>query len=307
MTFADRPAYIITGPTSGFGLATALELARHGRLVLVGRDARRLAAVRERIERSGGEAVGVVCDMSDIDSVRKAAAEIAGLGLPLAGLLNNAGIVQMVPTRSAQGWDLSYATNHLGPFVLTEALLPHLPDGANVVFIVSAVEDPERGPARAAGFRGARYISAAASAQGEWLAGGSAIPGGDAYATSKQSELAAAFEFARENPRLYVNAVELGFAPGTSLGRDANVVLQWLGKYVLNLMAPHIRYWSTPRRSARVITDVLLNKDGKTGVYFDERGRPMLASRQVRDPAFTARVVRETRELLRTQAGAVGS
>jgi NAD(P)-dependent dehydrogenase (short-subunit alcohol dehydrogenase family) len=51
---------------------------------------------------------------------------------------------------------MSYATNHLGPFVLTGALIPHLPDGANVVFIVSGVEDPERKPAKAAGFRGGR-------------------------------------------------------------------------------------------------------------------------------------------------------
>jgi NAD(P)-dependent dehydrogenase (short-subunit alcohol dehydrogenase family) len=51
---------------------------------------------------------------------------------------------------------MSYATNHLGPFVLTGALIPHLPDGANVVFIVSGVEDPERKPAKAAGSRGGR-------------------------------------------------------------------------------------------------------------------------------------------------------
>ena len=81
---------------------------------------------------------------------------------------------------------MSFATNHLGPFALTEALMPHLPDGANVVFIASAVEDPERKPAVAAGFRGGRFISAEASARGEWAPGGSSKPGYDAYATSKQ-------------------------------------------------------------------------------------------------------------------------
>jgi NAD(P)-dependent dehydrogenase (short-subunit alcohol dehydrogenase family) len=70
--------------------------------------------------------------------------------------------MQMRPTKNARGWDMSYATNHLGPFVLTEALMPHLPDGANVV---SAVEDPERKPAVSAGFRGGRYVSAEASAR----------------------------------------------------------------------------------------------------------------------------------------------
>jgi NAD(P)-dependent dehydrogenase (short-subunit alcohol dehydrogenase family) len=62
---------------------------------------------------------------------------------------------------------MSFATNHHGPFALTEALIPHLPDGANVVFVVSAVEGPERKPATMAGFRGGRYISAEASERGE--------------------------------------------------------------------------------------------------------------------------------------------
>ena len=108
-----------------------------------------------------------MCDLSDIAGVRRAAAQIVSLRLPIAGLLNNAGAVTG-PTKNARGWDTTYATNHLGPFALTEALLPHLPDGANVVFVASGVEDPERKPAVAAGFRGGRYISAEASARGEW-------------------------------------------------------------------------------------------------------------------------------------------
>ena len=60
---------------------------------------------------------------------------------------------------------MTFATNYLGPFVLTEALIPHLPDGANVVFVASGVEDPERKPAKAAGFRGGRLISVEASAR----------------------------------------------------------------------------------------------------------------------------------------------
>jgi NAD(P)-dependent dehydrogenase (short-subunit alcohol dehydrogenase family) len=79
---------------------------------------------------------------------------------------------------------MTFATNHLGPFALTEELVPHLPDGANVVFVASAVEDPERKPAVAFGYRGGRYISAEASVLGEWKPGGSTKPGMDAYATS---------------------------------------------------------------------------------------------------------------------------
>ncbi len=294
----DRKAYIITGPTSGIGRSTALELAKHGTLVLVGRDRGRLDEMQKNIEQKGQHAVSVVCDLSDLASVRRAAKEIIALHLPIAGLLNNTGILQMRATKNAQGWDMAFATNHLGPFVLTEALIPHLPDGANVVFVASGVEDPERKPAKMAGFRGGRYISAEASARGEWEPGGSAMPGADAYATSKQCNLATVMEFARETPRLNFNAVEPGFDPGTGLGRDANVFLRVLAKYVLILLVPFIKYWSSPKRAACVITKVLINESGQTSVYYDEGGHPMLASTLVLDPKFTGRVVVETRALL---------
>ena len=294
-------AWIITGPTSGFGRRAALELAKHGSVVLVGRDPARLAGVRAEIQgRPGGHAEQVICDLSDIESVRRAAAEIVTLGLPIAGVLNNAGIMPIRPGRSAQGWNLAYATNHLGPFAFTEALIPHLPDGANVVFTCSGVEDPERKPAVTAGFRGGRYISAEASARGEWAPGGSSHAGFDAYATSKQCELAAVYTFARETPRLRFNAVEPGFSPGTGLGRDASPVLRFIAKYLLAPLAPLIKYWSTPRHGGRVLAQVLTSESGQTGVYYDENGKPMTASAQVRDPAFDARVAAETRALLAT-------
>jgi NAD(P)-dependent dehydrogenase (short-subunit alcohol dehydrogenase family) len=294
-------AWIITGPTSGIGRRTALELASHGTVVLVGRDPGKLREVQAEIEaRPGGRALAVVADLSDVASVRRAAAEIVMLGLPIAGLLNNAGIMPTRPGRSAQGWDMAFATNHLGPFAFTEALIPYLPDGANVVFTCSGVEDPERKPAVTAGFRGGRYISAEASARGEWAPGGSSRPGFDAYATSKQCELAAVFAFTRETPRLRFNAVEPGFNPGTGLGRDAPAALQFVAKYVLAPLAPLIKYWSTPGHAGRVLTTVLTSESSQTGVYYDENGKPMAASAQVSDPAFEDRVVAETRALLAT-------
>ena len=156
MSRSTRKAYIVTGPTSGIGRATAFEVVKHGTVVLVGRDIGKLQELERAIKRDGGSALAVECDLSNIASARRAAATIAGLRLPLAGLVNNAGIMQLRPTKSAQGWDMTFATDHLGPFVLTEALLPHLPDGANIVFVASGVEDPERKPAKAAGFRGGR-------------------------------------------------------------------------------------------------------------------------------------------------------
>jgi NAD(P)-dependent dehydrogenase (short-subunit alcohol dehydrogenase family) len=295
-----RKAYIITGPTSGIGLMTALEVAKQCTVVLIGRDSGKLSKVQGEIEREGGHAVSVVCDLSDLASVRRAVAEIIALDLPIAGSLNNTGIFPMRATKNALGWDNAYAANHVGPFELTEALIPHLPDGANVVFIASGVEDPERKSARMAGFRGARYISAEASARGEWEPGGSKMPGADAYATSKQCTLATALAFARETPRLNFNAVEPGFSPETGLGRDAPALLRFLSKYVLSLLAPHLKYWSTPKLAAPMITKVLLNESGESGEYYDEKGKPMLGSVLVRDVKFQDRVLAETRALLST-------
>jgi NAD(P)-dependent dehydrogenase (short-subunit alcohol dehydrogenase family) len=298
---SDRKAYIITGPTSGIGRHTAFELARHGTVVLVGRDRRKLDEVQAAIEQKGQHAVSVVCELSDPASVARAAAEIIALDLPIAGLLNNAGIGgQMHPTKNAIGWDMTFATDHLGPFALTEALVPHLPDGANVVFVASAVEDPERKLAKAVGFRGGRYISAEASARGEWKPGGATQPGFDAYATSKQANLVAALAFARETPRLRFNALEPGFIPNTGLAHGENLLMGFLMKYILPLVAPFMKNWSTPKRAGRVATEVLINASGQTGIYYDENGHPMLGSPLVRDPKFQDRVVAETRALLAT-------
>jgi NAD(P)-dependent dehydrogenase (short-subunit alcohol dehydrogenase family) len=296
----DRKAFIITGPTAGIGRATAFEVPKHGTVVLVGRDREKLSEVQKALQQEGGRAVSVVCDLSDIASVRHASAEIVALRLPIAGLLNSAGIRQQRPTKNAMGWDMTFATDHLGPFALTEALVPHLRDGANVVFVASAVEDPERKPAKAVGFRGGRYISAEASARGEWKPGGATQPGFDAYATSKQANLAAALAFARETPRLRFNALEPGFIPNTGLAHGENLLMGFLMKYILPLVAPFMKNWSTPKRAGRVATEVLINASGQTGIYYDENGHPMLGSPLVRDPKFQDRVVAETRALLAT-------
>ncbi len=293
-----RNAFIITGPTSGLGRATALQVARHGAVVLVGRNREKLCALKERIKRKGGQAIPVVCDMSDLASVRRAAAEIIALDLPIVGLLNNAGVQNPRITKNLTGWDMTFVTNHLGPFALTEALMPHLQDGANVLFIGSATEDPERGPAKRAGFRGGRYISAEASARGEWKPGGSTRPGMDAYATSKQCNIVTAMALARENPRLHVNAIEPGIMFNTGLHANMNILFVILARYIVPLLAPFVKVLNTPKRAARVITKILIETSGRTGIYYDESGKPMPGSSLVRDVRFQDRVVAETRALL---------
>ena len=298
MTPSDGGAYIITGPTSGIGRITALEMARHSAVILVGRDSRKLAGVQTIIAQRGGRATSVVCDLSDLASVRRAVAEIIALRVPIVGLLNNAGVMlSRNDAKTAQNLDMTFATNHLGPFALTEALVPHLPDRANVVFIASAIEDPERRPAKVMGMRGGRYISAEASARGSWEPGGCKLPGIDAYATSKQCNLATVLAFARDVPRLKFNAVEPGINPTTGLG-GGNAFSRFVFGQLITRLPPFGRYRSTPEQAARVIVKVLLNSAGDSGVYYDEKGHPMQGSKLAHDPAFQERVVRETRAFL---------
>ncbi|WP_431277999.1 SDR family NAD(P)-dependent oxidoreductase [Leifsonia poae] len=291
------PAWVITGPTSGIGLRTALELAKHGTVVLVGRDPKKLAEVQAEIRSIGSDAVTVIADFSDVDSVRHAAAEIVALDLSIGGVLNNAGIMPSTASKTVAGFDLTFATDHLGPFAFTEALIPNLADGTTVTFIVSAVEDADRKIAHRAGYRGSRYISAEASARGEWMPGGSTHGGYDAYATSKQGGLATVLSFAREFPRLRFRAIEPGVNPGSNLSRDASPAAQRLAKILGPVLSP-LPYFSTPKRAARMIAGVVTDTSDATGVYYNENGRPMTASAQVSDPAFQDRYVAETRELL---------
>jgi hypothetical protein len=76
------------------------------------------------------------------------------------------------------------------------------------------------------------------------------------------------------------------------------VFLRLIAKGILLLFAPFVKYWSTPTRAARMATKILTDTSGQTGVYYDENARPMMASTQVRDLAFSDRVVAETRALL---------
>ena len=120
---------LVTGPTvGGLGQFTALELARRGaRVVLAGRSPEKVAATRRLVldEVPDAEVEEVVLDLADLGSVRRAAAEAAGLG-PIDVLVNNAGVMAPPYHRTGDGLELQMATNHFGPFLLTGLLLPQL-------------------------------------------------------------------------------------------------------------------------------------------------------------------------------------
>ncbi|XP_037423531.1 short-chain dehydrogenase TIC 32 B, chloroplastic-like [Triticum dicoccoides] len=126
---------IVTGATSGIGAETARVLARRGaRLVLPARNLKAAEETRARILADlgpGGHRVVVLpLDLSSLGSVRRFVARFVALRLPLNLLINNAGQYAERFAVSEDGVEMTFATNYLGHFLLTELLLPTMADTA---------------------------------------------------------------------------------------------------------------------------------------------------------------------------------
>jgi NAD(P)-dependent dehydrogenase (short-subunit alcohol dehydrogenase family) len=140
-TLADLPdqsgrTALVTGASSGLGLATAEALARAGAdVVLAVRDRTRGDAAADRIARHGRRPRVHLVDLSDLDQVRAFPDTLGDLRIDL--LVNNAGIMAVPHALSPQGVELQLATNHLGHFALTGLLLPRLTPEARVVTVSS--------------------------------------------------------------------------------------------------------------------------------------------------------------------------
>lgn len=122
---------VITGPTSGLGREAAGSFARMGaRLVLVGRDAKRLeATVGELRTGSPGAEIGwVVADMASLESVRNAVGQILELAPRIDVVVDNAGAMAAERGLTPEGFERTFATMVLGPFVLVAGLLTRLLD-----------------------------------------------------------------------------------------------------------------------------------------------------------------------------------
>ena len=117
---------LVTGATSGLGLAAAEGFARLGACVwLLARDPQRGEQARARIaDRSGSGEVNVgLCDLSDLASVRQFAASFGTQVPRLDVLVNNAGVLASQRSLSVDGIELTFATNVVGPFLLTNLLI----------------------------------------------------------------------------------------------------------------------------------------------------------------------------------------
>lgn len=134
--------YAITGGNSGLGLEAAKILTGKGaRVVITSRKAEKAEAAIGQIRAASPDAdvEYVLLDLSDKDSVAAAAAAIEDKCPQLDALINNAGVMQTPELRTAEGFELQFATNHIGHFRLNAALLPLLERSGGRIVPVSSI------------------------------------------------------------------------------------------------------------------------------------------------------------------------
>lgn len=133
-TVSDMPdqtgrTVLVTGATSGLGLHSAAALAAAGaRVLLTARNPERGRAAVAHVQHASGHGAELVdLDLADLDSVRRAAADVRErTGDALHVLMNNAGVMGTPPRMTVDGFELQIGTNHLGHAALTWLLMPAL-------------------------------------------------------------------------------------------------------------------------------------------------------------------------------------
>ncbi|MFL6022804.1 MAG: SDR family oxidoreductase [Marmoricola sp.] len=129
MTETQQKTIIVTGASDGIGLESASQLAAQGHhLVLVGRNPGKLAAAVKRLKAETPTVVveSYACDYADLADVRRLAGELLEAYPRIDALVNNAGTVYDKRTLTKDGYESTFAVNHLAPFLLTELLLDRI-------------------------------------------------------------------------------------------------------------------------------------------------------------------------------------
>lgn len=123
--------FVISGATSGLGEESARTLAAHGAdVTMLARDEAKLAGALARVRAAAGrgDIEGEIVDLASLASIRECAANLVDRR-PIDVLINNAGVMAPPLTRTADGFELQFGTNHLGHFLLTLLLVPALRQG----------------------------------------------------------------------------------------------------------------------------------------------------------------------------------
>lgn len=131
MDLTGRTVFI-TGSTAGVGASAAARLAARGaRVLLHGRNASRGAHVRDRIVSAGGEADFLVADLASLAEVRALASAVSERTARLDALVLNAGLARAPRETTVDGYEKTFAVNHLSHFLLAHLLLDALRNAAS--------------------------------------------------------------------------------------------------------------------------------------------------------------------------------
>ncbi|MCI0571167.1 MAG: SDR family oxidoreductase [Myxococcaceae bacterium] len=139
----DDTVMLVTGSTDGIGRQTAIELARRGASVLVhGRSPKKVQESVAEVQQEARHVrvKGFVADLSHREEVERLAREVSGTVGRLDVLVHNAGVFMRSRSLTPDGVELTFAVNHLAPFLLTHRLLPLLERSAPArVVVVSSI------------------------------------------------------------------------------------------------------------------------------------------------------------------------
>jgi retinol dehydrogenase 12 len=217
---------VLTGATRGIGRAAAIELARRGaEVALVGREPERVKAVANEAKAAGGGAPvhEHVADLMLMSNVRALAEEVRARYHHIDVLANNAGALFASRKQTSEGFEQTFALNHLAPFLLTNLLRDQLAGGR---VVTTASDAHESGRLDLDDLQSEKSYAAMR-----------------VYGTSKLCNILFTRELARRAPELHANC----FHPGTvrtGFGKNDNGI--W--KLLTTLGGPFFR---SPERGAR--------------------------------------------------------
>ncbi len=244
----NEGSVLVTGGNSGIGFECARSLARAGRHVVIASRSRSASddAVTRISAESGADRIEAMeLDLASPSSVRRLVREIEQRDLPLQSLVCNAGLqFRNGPVLSDDGYELTFAVNHLGHFLLTNLLLSRLVRRApaRIVIVSSGVHDPRR-------FTGMPKprIADIDTLSKTGGANGGPYDGGLAYVNSKVCNLWFAYELERRlvaaglgrrgGQAIAINAFDPGLVPGSGLAREYPPAARFVWEAVMPGMA----------------------------------------------------------------------
>lgn len=269
---------IITGGNTGLGFHTARHIAladKSWHILLACRNASKAeSAVQYLISRTGHQDISWLgLDLASLSSVRNFVSAFREKKFPpLFGVICNAGIaLGDRPEFSPDGIEVTFATNHLGHYLLVHLLSPYIESRGRVIFVSSELHRSD-GPMKS--FL-PEYSRARALAFPEAAGEPVRHSGSHRYATTKLCNVLCAYEFARRfgkmnGKKITVNAMNPGMMPDTGLGGlKKRIFLRVFMKFILPVFKPGVS--TTPEKSGLDLASLLASEDFKdlSGRYFD--------------------------------------